>query len=446
MGLTQKLGLLAQSVQSDASLNVGIGGAASGSYKFQVTGTTNLTGALSGTSATFSGSVTSDDVIFTAGTLFGTGNTGFSNRASDTTLYLQMPATGFNITDNALNTRFILSSAGAATFSSTAQNAFLINSTNTDGPILQIQNSGNNLGLIGNAEGITNGGVTNFAIRATNNLIFSTGGANPRMTITSGGEVRISSRNLAVTNNVSNEIGVWVKGIGTHTTGYASIQSFASDVTYDTYLALQENGGFVSIGTSSKTGRRLYVLGTGNTSASFCATFDNSGGTTLLGLRNDGYIQSPTTYNNTTANAANVSISSSGYFERSTSSIRFKTNVEDLTIDTTSILSKMRPIWYRSLGQTDRKDWSWYGFIAEELAIVEPRLVHWGYDESSFEKIEITDEEGNIKEETKLKEDAQLIPDGVQYERITVLLVAELQKQNKIIQELSAKVSALESR
>lgn len=66
----------------------------------------------------FSSSVTSDDLILTAGTLFSAGNTGFSNRLSDTTLYLQMPATGFNITDNALNTRFILSSAGAATFQS----------------------------------------------------------------------------------------------------------------------------------------------------------------------------------------------------------------------------------------------------------------------------------------------------------------------------------------
>jgi hypothetical protein len=72
-----------------------------------------------------------------------------------------------------------------------------------------------------------------------------------RMRITSAGEVRISSRNLAVTNNVSNEIGVWVKGIGTYTTGYASIQSFASDVTYDTKLVLQENGGKVGIGTTN---------------------------------------------------------------------------------------------------------------------------------------------------------------------------------------------------
>lgn len=57
MGLTNKLGLLAQSVQQDTSLNIGIGGAANASYKLQVTGTTNLTGALSGTSATFVGRI-----------------------------------------------------------------------------------------------------------------------------------------------------------------------------------------------------------------------------------------------------------------------------------------------------------------------------------------------------------------------------------------------------
>jgi hypothetical protein len=56
MGLTNKLGLLAQSVQQDTSLNIGIGGAANASFKLQVTGATNLTGALTGTSATFTGS------------------------------------------------------------------------------------------------------------------------------------------------------------------------------------------------------------------------------------------------------------------------------------------------------------------------------------------------------------------------------------------------------
>ena len=111
MGNTFKLGNYVNAIFQDASNNVGIGGSPSGSYKLEVTGTAKVSSTL-----LVSGSVTSDDLILTAGTLFGAGNTGFSNRSSDTTLYLQMPATGFNITDNALNTRFILSSAGAATF------------------------------------------------------------------------------------------------------------------------------------------------------------------------------------------------------------------------------------------------------------------------------------------------------------------------------------------
>jgi hypothetical protein len=47
--------ILSNAIAVDSSYNVGIGGAASGSFKLQVTGTSNLTGALSGTSATFSG-------------------------------------------------------------------------------------------------------------------------------------------------------------------------------------------------------------------------------------------------------------------------------------------------------------------------------------------------------------------------------------------------------
>jgi hypothetical protein len=62
MGLTQKLGTIPLAIQTDTSNNVGIGAAANASFKLQVTGATNLTGALSGTSATFSGAVTLSSV------------------------------------------------------------------------------------------------------------------------------------------------------------------------------------------------------------------------------------------------------------------------------------------------------------------------------------------------------------------------------------------------
>jgi hypothetical protein len=45
--------ILSNAIAVNSTYNVGIGGAASGSHKLQVTGTTNLTDALTGTSATF---------------------------------------------------------------------------------------------------------------------------------------------------------------------------------------------------------------------------------------------------------------------------------------------------------------------------------------------------------------------------------------------------------
>jgi hypothetical protein len=162
-------------------------------------GLVTLTGALNGTSAVFTGSVTSDDLILTAGTLFGTGNTGFSNRASDTTLYLQMPATGFNITDNGLNTRFTLTSAGAATFSGAGGRIVRI-----DGP----SNTDNFLSLhSGSIEMFIDADFTNSSgivgTQSSHNLILRTGGTN-KVWITTAGNVGIGTNDPAAALNVSN--------------------------------------------------------------------------------------------------------------------------------------------------------------------------------------------------------------------------------------------------
>ena len=335
----------------------------------------NLTILESG-AATFTSSVTATNLILTAGTLFGTGATGFSNRLSDTTLYLQMPATGFNITDNALNTKFILSSTGAATF--------------------------------------------NGEVNITSGLLSMSG---------SGGTTPSSGVGLRF---VANRLLIY---------GGTEDITFQKNSNASANMRILE-AGQVGINTID-AGVQLAVKSTSTTSSTYPFFLFNSANTGVFHVRSDGYVNTGATtaspYNLTTASAANMFVDSGGGLNRSTSSIRFKTEIEDLIIDTSNILSKMRPIWYRSLGQNDRKDWSWYGFIAEEMAELEPRLVQWGYDSTSYETIEIKDEEGNIKQETKLKEDAVLIPDGVQYERITVFLVAELQKMRKELDALKAK-------
>jgi hypothetical protein len=58
MGKTFSTGLLTNGIWQDSSNNIGIGASANASFKLQVTGATNLTGALSGTSASFTSGVT----------------------------------------------------------------------------------------------------------------------------------------------------------------------------------------------------------------------------------------------------------------------------------------------------------------------------------------------------------------------------------------------------
>jgi len=122
----------------------------------------------------------------------------------------------------------------------------------------------------------------------------------------------------------------------------------------------------------------------------------------------------------TTASAANAFLDAgstpANQILRSTSSARYKTDIHDVDLDYASRIYRLRPVYYRSKAEADRKDWSWYGLIAEEVAEIEPRLVHW-----------VKDENGDS------------VPDGVQYDRLNVLLL-------KVIQDLESRIKALENR
>ena len=66
--------------------------------------------------------------------------------------------------------------------------------------------------------------------------------------------------------------------------------------------------------------------------------------------------------------------------------------------------------------------------------------MHWAYAEEDYDVEEV---EGSIKKTPK--PDAQKIPDGVQYERLAVLLLDVVKKQSAQIDDLRARVAALES-
>ena len=139
-------------------------------------------------------------------------------------------------------------------------------------------------------------------------------------------------------------------------------------------------------------------------------------GSTAVTIKNGGNIIIPGVYSQTSANAANVVVDSSGNVMRSTSSLRYKTNVLDLSLEDAQKLLDITPITYKSLSTSDNPEDRHYGFVAEEVDLIDPMLVQY------------RDNLDNTK-----------TPDGVQYDRVVVGLL-------KLVQDLTARVKALESK
>jgi hypothetical protein len=159
------------------------------------------------------------------------------------------------------------------------------------------------------------------------------------------------------------------------------------------------------------------------------------GSTTLterMRISEDGTIRSVRTYNNTTATAANMVVQADGQFSRSTSSAKYKTNIETLQDVYADSVLNCRPVWYRSTCKADRPEYGWWGFIAEEVAAIDPRLVHWKTVEIAY------DEKGSAVE---IPCDPE--PEGVAYDRFVPHLLNLIKRQGEAIADLQAEVAAL---
>jgi hypothetical protein len=173
-----------------------------------------------------------------------------------------------------------------------------------------------------------------------------------------------------------------------------------------------DSSGNVGIGNSNAS-VKLLVRGAGSSSAAYAFLVEDSSGTTLQYVRNDGYfttgVGSFSPYNYTTGFAANVFIDGNGGLLRSTSSLRYKNSIQDATYGLGDVL-KLRAVTYKSNNDGDRV---FGGFIAEEV------------DAAGLKEFVSYDKEGQ--------------PDALHYANMAALMA-------KAIQELSAKNDALEAR
>jgi hypothetical protein len=122
----------------------------------------------------------------------------------------------------------------------------------------------------------------------------------------------------------------------------------------------------------------------------------------------------------TTASAANCFIdnAASNNFLRSTSSVRYKSDVQYFGAEKSgAIIDALKPMTYRSLAAADDPKQLHFGLLAEDVAAAEPALVHW-----TSAKMADAGEQYLAVHEVDGK-----VPDGVQYERLVVILLAEVQ-------------------
>jgi hypothetical protein len=171
--------------------------------------------------------------------------------------------------------------------------------------------------------------------------------------------------------------------------------------------------GNTAIGVTATSTVRLYVRGSDSTSGNFACSFENSSGNSLFYLRNDGLVntgnQANSPYNNTTGSAANVFVDSGGTLQRSTSSLRYKSDVTTATHGLADVL-KLRSVTYKGKNDGDKV---FGGLIAEE--------VH----DAGLTEFVAYDKEGR--------------PDAIHYGNMVALLV-------KAVQELTARVAELEAK
>ena len=167
----------------------------------------------------------------------------------------------------------------------------------------------------------------------------------------------------------------------------------------------------------------------------FSTTADGaSSPTERLKIVNNGVLFSVPTYTATTASAANVNVQSNGGLQRSTSSAKYKTNIETLQNSYADALLNCRPVWYRSTCPGDNPRHGWWGFIAEEVAEIDPRLVLWKTTEP------VVQEDGSLNHV-----DCDPEPEGVAYDRFVPHLLNLIKRQQQAIETLEAKVAVLEA-
>ncbi|WP_279401625.1 tail fiber domain-containing protein [Piscibacillus salipiscarius] len=131
-----------------------------------------------------------------------------------------------------------------------------------------------------------------------------------------------------------------------------------------------------------------------------------------IGSDNNVSLRLPGLSSYTTSSSPNAYISGAYHLIRSTSARKYKKNIEPLKEEYAfNFFEKAQPVWYQSKANADPDQYGYYGYIADDLAPIEPRLV----------KFKDYDENGNPYFEPNGEVYEWAEPEGIHYDRISAL-------------------------
>jgi hypothetical protein len=174
----------------------------------------------------------------------------------------------------------------------------------------------------------------------------------------------------ATTTSVNN-VAVGYQSLKANTTGQTNTAIGHSALTANTTANGNTAVGYQA-GSAITTGAKNVIIGSYTGSAApISATGSNyivlsdGDGNVRQHFRNDGVLFIPSVYATTNAAAANVYVGSDGFIGRSTSSLKYKKDVQNATHGLADVL-KLRSVTFKSKSESNG-DTVFGGFIAEEV-------------------------------------------------------------------------------
>lgn len=252
-------------------------------------------------------------------------------------------------------------------------------------------------------------GVTTFAIDASSGAVSTTGAVFTSSTI-SGGSLNINGNAIIDSSGYLTATGATITGTIYATSGSIGGWSIGSTQLYAGTTYMNSSTGVIYAGGSLQTNGNV-VAGTGLTVGSGASTFAGNVSTNAF-LYNAGYAL--------TTGAANMRINTaSGLIAYTSSSERYKVEIEPQTIPNESILSLVAKSYFDKIEYEENNNSGtglqrWLGLIAEDIAklpILKDLLVEYKDDE----------------------------PNSVYYDRIAVALIPLLQDHEARLNKLEGK-------